>query len=97
LLTPSTPADQQALADAAQGDGGPLDVGGTQVVPGAAGLLAGDIRNGLPVTLIVTLVLLALAALAGAAPCVRRRAGAMRGLRPAGLATLGRRVLARRR
>lgn len=97
LLTPSTPADQQALADAAKGDGGPIDVGGKAIVPGAAGLRAGDIRNGLPVTLILTLALLALAALAGAVPAARRRGAALRTLRPTGLVTLGRRVLARGR
>jgi hypothetical protein len=93
LITPSTPADQQALGDAAQSGGAPTSVGGTPVVPGAAGLGAGAVRNSLPTTVIIALALLAAAALAGAVPLLRR-AGA---LRPASLATLGRRVLSRGR
>jgi hypothetical protein len=94
LLTPTTPADQQALADAAKGGGGPIDVGGTPVSVGATGLSAAAARNPVPATLIVVLALLALAALAGAAPLIRRHAGAMR---PGTIANLGRRVLARGR
>jgi hypothetical protein len=90
LLTPTTPQDQQALADAAKG-AGPVDVGGTRI--DAAKVALGAERHTLPTSMIVTLVLLALAAASAAAPLARR----MRGMDPRGLVTLGRRVLARGR
>jgi hypothetical protein len=94
LLTPSTPADQQALAHAASGGGAPVQVGGAPVVPGAAGLAAGAARHAVPTTLLVVLAALALAALAGAVPFLRQRA---RAPGSGGLVALGRRVLARGR
>jgi hypothetical protein len=96
LLTPSTPQDQQTLGDAAESGGTETDVGGTAVVPGAAGLTADAARNSLPTTLIVALALLAAAALAGAVPLLRR-AGGLRGGWAGSLATLGRRVVTRGR
>src|SRR3954447_14122442 len=90
LLTPTTPQDQQALADAAKG-AGPVDVGGTRVDAAKVGL--GGSRHTLPTSMIVALVLLALAAVAAAVPLARR----MRGLHPRELVTLGRRVVARGR
>ncbi|HEX4689617.1 MAG TPA: hypothetical protein VH276_02940 [Solirubrobacteraceae bacterium] len=90
LLTPTTPQDQQALAGAAKG-AGPVDVGGTPVDAAKVGLGAG--RHTLPASVIVALVLLALAAAASAVP-LARRIGA---LHPRGLMTLGRRVVARGR
>ena len=71
-LTPSSDADQAALDDAANG-GGALDVGGRSIVPGQAGFGADAARNTVPSSLIVVLALLAAAALASAAPLVRRR------------------------
>jgi hypothetical protein len=93
LLTPTSPADQKALADAARSGGGPVQIGGASVVPGATGFAAGAARHSLPATLVVLLVLLAAAAVLALAPGARRRAGA---LHPAHLARLGRRVLPRR-
>jgi hypothetical protein len=90
-LTPETPRDQKALAEAASAGDTPVQVDGERLVPGAAGFQAHAARNPLPVGLIVVLVLLALAAAAGTAPRLRRA------LRPGDLATLGRRVLARGR
>jgi hypothetical protein len=93
LLTPSTPADHKAIADAATHGGVPVQVGGAPIEPGATGLAANAARNTVPTTLIVVLALLALAAVAGAAPYIRRHAGA---INFAGVMTFGRRVLARR-
>jgi hypothetical protein len=90
LLTPTTPQDQQALADAAKG-AGPVAVGGTPIDASKVGLGAG--RHTLPTSMIVALVLLALAAAAAAVPLARR----IGGLHPRGLMTLGRRVVARGR
>jgi hypothetical protein len=90
LLTPTTPQDQQALADAAKG-AGPVAVGGTPIDASKVGLSAG--RHTLPASMIVALVLLALAAAAAAVPLARR----MRGLHPRDLKTLGRRVVTRER
>jgi hypothetical protein len=86
LITPSTDADRQALEQAGSGGGGPVEVGGEQIVPGAAGFATNAARNELPSTLLAVLILLAAAAVLAAAPAVRKYA-----LAP--LAGLGRRVL----
>jgi hypothetical protein len=84
LLSPTTPADRDAVRQAGATGAQPVDVNGRRVTPGAAAF-----RNDLPATLLVLLILLAVAAAAALAPAVRRR-----GLAP--LAALGpaiRRVL----
>jgi hypothetical protein len=68
----ATPKDHAAVNDAATKGGGPVTVAGRSIDPNAR-LAASFGRNGLPTTLIVALVLLALAALAATAPLVRRR------------------------
>ena len=61
------------------GNGGaPVDIGGQQVVPGAAGLNAAA-RHDIPTSLIVLFVLLAIGALAAAAPGARRTWGSVSG------------------
>jgi hypothetical protein len=72
-LTPSGPAEQQAL-DAAVAEGGeqPVQVGDGTIVPGASGFSASAPRSDIPGTLLTALILLAAAALAAAAPYVRR-------------------------
>ena len=72
VAAPTTPADHQALADAAAGGGQPVTVDGRAVAP-AADFSSHLGRNSLPSTLIVVLVLLAGAALAIVVPTVRRR------------------------
>lgn len=69
LLTPSTDQDRQALDAAGASGGTPLAIGGRRVVPGAKA----SVRNDLPSTLLVVLILLAVAAAVGAAPLARRR------------------------
>ena len=73
LENPNTPEGQAAIG-AAAGKGAPdaVDIGGRAVVPGNAGFASGAVRNGIPDTLIVVLVLLGAAALAASAPFVRR-------------------------
>lgn len=83
-LTPSTDADRKALEAAATGGGQPLQIAGRTVTPGK-----GALRNDLPTTLAVVLILLAVAAAAATAPFVRRRALA----RVAAIGPLLRRVL----
>jgi hypothetical protein len=68
-LTPSTDADRKALQDASGLGSQPVDVAGRRVTPGE-----GALRNDLPVTLIVVLALMAVAALAAIVPFVRRNA-----------------------
>ena len=68
-LTPSTDADRQALQAAATGGGQPLQIAGKRVTPGK-----GTLRNDLPTTLIVVLILLAVATAAALAPFARRHA-----------------------
>jgi hypothetical protein len=72
VAAPTTPADHQALADAAAGGGQPVVVDGRAVAP-AADFSSHVGRNSLPSTLIVVLVLLAGAVLAIVVPTVRRR------------------------
>jgi hypothetical protein len=67
-LTPSTDADRKALQGAVTGGGQPLEVAGRKVTPGKG------LRNDLPTTLIVVLILLAVATVAALAPYVRRHA-----------------------
>jgi hypothetical protein len=68
-LTPSTDADRQALQKAGAGGAVPLEISGRRVTPGESAL-----RNDLPTTLIVVLILLAVATVAALAPYVRRHA-----------------------
>jgi hypothetical protein len=75
-LTPSTEADREALAGAAESGEVPVDVAGRRVTPGESAF-----RNDLPTTLIVLLALLAAAAVAGLAPLVRRRLPALAAIR----------------
>ena len=71
-LTPDSPAEERALEAAAeQGGDKPVQVGDSAVVPGAAGLAADAARHEIPPTLLAALILLALAALAAAAPYTR--------------------------
>jgi hypothetical protein len=73
-VTPSTPQDQAALSQAATGGGAPVKLGRQAVLPGGASRLAADVgRNQLPTTLVIVLVLLAVAALAAVSPRVRQR------------------------
>lgn len=74
LITPSTDADREALSKAVVSGGDPAEVDGEEVLPGVTGLAAGSTRHDLPVTLLVLLGLVALAALAGASPALRRHA-----------------------
>jgi hypothetical protein len=78
-LTPSTDADRQALQGAAEAGSAPIEVAGRPVAPGEA------LRNDLPTTLLVMLALLAVAAVAGLGPMIRRAAP--------GLGAIRRRVL----
>jgi hypothetical protein len=69
-LTPSTDADREAIEGAS---GQPMEISGRRVTPGSASL-----RNDLPTTLLVMLALLAVAAVAGLAPQIRRLGGIRR-------------------
>ncbi len=74
LESPNTPEGQAAIGEsAAQGAPDPIQLSGRPVIPGNAGFAAGAVRNGLPTSLLVVLVLLGAAALAAAAPFARRR------------------------
>jgi hypothetical protein len=78
-LTPGSPDEQAALDQAALSGGDqPVQVGNGTIVPGAAGLASSSARNPLPASLLAVLILLGLAALAAAAPPVRRRVHARR-------------------
>jgi hypothetical protein len=71
---PPSPAELKALNAARAGDGGePVDVGGSPVVPGTAGMTTGAVDNGLPSTLLVVLILLGLTVAMAGGPLLRRR------------------------
>ena len=71
-LSPTTDADRAELAKAAASGGDGVDIGGQSITPGAAGLGAGAVRNGIPAMLVVVLVLLAAGGAALAVPAARR-------------------------
>jgi hypothetical protein len=78
-LTPSTPADQQALTQAATQGAQPVKVDGKPVMPGGASRLAADVgRNSLPSTLVIVLIMLGLAAILGGGRRIRDRVFAHR-------------------
>jgi hypothetical protein len=73
-VTPSTPADQQALTQAATQGAQPVKVDGNPVMPGGASRLAADVgRNSLPTTLVIVLIMLGLAAVLGGGRLIRDR------------------------
>ena len=72
VLVPSTPADNQALADAAKSGSAPVQLGSGAVPAGAAKMSATIGRNGMPSMLVAFLILLALAAATTAVPAARR-------------------------
>lgn len=83
-----TAEDRAAIARAAaKGAPDPVTVDGRPVVPGAAGFAANAARNDLPITVLILLVLIALAVVAAAVPVARRRMAAV-------VPALSRRVLA---
>jgi hypothetical protein len=69
LLVPATPDDFKALADAETAGSHGAVVAGRRVAPG---LSTGAIRNDVPDTVLVALILLAVVALALAVPAARR-------------------------
>jgi hypothetical protein len=78
-ITPSTPADQQALTEAAIHGDNVVKVDGSPVMPGGASNLAADVgRNSLPSTLVIVLIMLGLAAILGAGRRIRDRVFAHR-------------------
>src|SRR3954469_18080420 len=86
---PPSPTELKALEDA-KTTGETVDVGGTPLMPGAAGMTTGAVDNRLPSTLLVALILLALAVAAAGGPVLRRRCASGRSLHPS-------RVFVRRR
>jgi hypothetical protein len=73
-LTPSTPADQQALNQAATQGDKPVTIDGDPILPGGTSRLAADVgRNSLPSTLVIVLILVGLAAILAAGRQIRDR------------------------
>ena len=78
-LTPSTPADQKALTEAAINGSNVVKIDGKPVMPGGQSQLAADVgRNSLPTTLVIVLILLGLAAILGGGRQLRDRVVAHR-------------------
>ena len=76
LLTPEADDERSELKDA-KASSGELNIDGERVIPAAAGFSQGA-RHGIPTSLLVVLILLALCATAAAVPTVRRRVIARR-------------------
>jgi hypothetical protein len=76
VLTPDK--TEQTGLNKARSSAAPIVVDGQSIVPGASGLAADAARHGLPTTLLIVLVLLALCGIAAAGPAVRRRVLARR-------------------
>jgi hypothetical protein len=72
-LTPTTPADQQALTEAAIHGDNVVKVDGKPVMPGGSNLAADVGRNSLPSTLVIVLIMLGLAAILGGGRRIRDR------------------------
>jgi hypothetical protein len=72
-VVPETDADRQALIEAHDAPEHPVQVGGENLLAGAAPLREGYRANGLPGSLVIALILLGLAGLALSIPPVRRR------------------------
>jgi len=72
-LTPTTPADQQALSEAEKEGGQPVKLDGKPVMPGGTSLAADVGRNSLPSTLVIVLILLGLAAILAGGRQIRDR------------------------
>ena len=77
-LVPSSPQDNQALADAAKSGGDDVRLGEGEARAVPVELSASVGRNGVPLTLVVLLALFALAAVTVAGPAARRLAHARR-------------------
>ena len=73
-LVPETDADRVALDESRRAPERPVNVGGEELVAGASPLRDGYRANAVPSSLVITLVLLALAGLALVAPPARRMA-----------------------
>jgi hypothetical protein len=72
-LTPTTPADQQALTEAAIHGDNVVKVDGKPVMPGGSSLAADVGRNSLPTTLVIVLIMLGLAAILAGGRRIRDR------------------------
>lgn len=73
-LGPANAEEEDELRKVRLGAGdAAVEVDGEKIVPGAAGFAADVARRGLPGPLLALLILLGVAALAGAVPAVRRR------------------------
>jgi len=70
---PHTPEGRQIVGEAgAKPPPGPVTISGRPVIPGTAGFAAGGVRNEIPTSLIIALVLLGAGALATFTPFLRR-------------------------
>jgi hypothetical protein len=73
-IVPTTPQDHAALNQAAKEGDRPVSLEGKAILPGGASRLAADVgRNSLPTTLVLVLVMLALAAVLGGGLRIRNR------------------------
>ncbi|WP_028058012.1 hypothetical protein [Candidatus Solirubrobacter pratensis] len=73
-ILPTTPQDHAALTQAAKQGDRPVSLDGKAVMPGGASRLAAEVgRNTLPTTLVLVLIMLALAAVLGGGLRIRNR------------------------
>lgn len=71
--TPNGPAEKAALAKAQKGGGAPIHIGDRTVTPGSSRFTSADVRNSMPTSLLVVLIMLGAGVLAAGVVTARNR------------------------
>ena len=71
--SPSGPAEKAALAKAQKGGGAPIHIGDRTVTPGGSRFTSADVRNSMPTSLLVVLIMLGAGVLAAGVVTARNR------------------------
>ena len=76
--TPNGPAEKAALAKAQRGGGAPIHIGDRTVTPGGSRFTSADVRNSMPTSLLVVLIMLGAGVLTAGVVTARNRVIARR-------------------
>ena len=71
--TPNGPEEKAALAKAQKGGGAPIHIGDRTVTPGGSRFTSADVRNSMPTSLLVVLIMLGAGVLAAGVVTARNR------------------------
>jgi hypothetical protein len=72
-VTPNGPAEKAALAKAQKGGGAPIHIGDRTVTPGGSRFTSADVRNSVPTSLLVVLIMLGAGVLTAGVMTARNR------------------------